>query len=73
MIFKIYYQENAEVNPVRENTHSLYVEGESESQVRKMMADNTAYNVEFIEQLSDAALAYEKESRPDFKITEFNK
>ena len=34
MIYKVYYQENAVEVPVRENTKSLYVEADSEREVR---------------------------------------
>ncbi|WP_404452449.1 DNA-dependent RNA polymerase auxiliary subunit epsilon family protein [Virgibacillus necropolis] len=61
MVYKVYYQElNTEV-PVRERTNSLYVEAETERAVRDKLV-NRNYNIEFIQQLNDAHLAYEKKS-----------
>lgn len=70
MTFKVYYQPTKTETPRRENTQSLYIEAESEAEVRTLVEENTDYNVELIEELSDAALAYEKES-DDFKLTTF--
>ena len=70
MVFKVYYQPTKKINPRRENTESLYLEAHSEPEARVLVESNTEYNVEFIEELSDAALEYEKES-PAFKLTEF--
>ena len=58
MIYKIYYQEHPERNPKRETTISMYIE------------ENTEYNVEFIEELSDKAVTYEK-ANPNFEVTTF--
>lgn len=61
MIFKVYFQElNTEI-PVRERTNSIYVEAETERAVRDKIVDRN-YNIEFIQQLDDAHLAYEKRS-----------
>ncbi len=70
MVFKVYYQPTKKINPRRENTESLYLEADSEPEARVLVESNTEYNVEFIEELSDAALEYEKES-PALKLTEF--
>lgn len=70
MVFKVYYQPTKKINPRRENTESLYLEADSEPEARVLVESNTEYNVEFIEELNDAALEYEKES-PAFKLTEF--
>ena len=70
MIFKVYYQPSKKINPRRENTESLYLEADSEPEARILVENNTEYNIEFNEELNDAALAYEKES-PAFKLTEF--
>ncbi|SDN23261.1 DNA-dependent RNA polymerase subunit epsilon [Alkalicoccus daliensis] len=67
MIFKVYYQENLTEVPVRENTHTLYVEAETEEEVRKGLKER-AYNIEFVTPLSEKALAYEKESNVDFEV-----
>jgi len=68
MIFKVYYQESIYQMPVRENTKTLYVEGESEREVRKKLADRP-YNIEYITKLSGKYLEYEKQSE-DFKVLE---
>jgi len=48
----------------------LYLEAASEPEARILVESNTDHNVEFIEQLDEAALEYEKNS-PNYKITEF--
>jgi DNA-dependent RNA polymerase auxiliary subunit epsilon len=71
MIYKVYYQETLSEVPVRERTHSLYVQAETEEEVRKGLKDRE-YNIEFVTPLSDAALAYEKETNEDFKVETLN-
>lgn len=71
MIFKVIYQENPHQVPLRENSQSLYVEAESLVEAREKVDQHTPYNVEYIQPLSQAHLAYEQEHNPDFKITEF--
>ena len=76
MIYKVFYQETKDRSPRREQTRSLYLdvtadnELEGRIQARKLVEENTAYNIEFIELLSDNHLEYEKE-HADFRITEF--
>lgn len=70
MTFKVYYQPGATKRPVRENTQSLYIEADSEAQALLLVEENTDYNIEFVEQLDDKALEYEKQN-PNFKITKF--
>ena len=70
MTFKVYYQPDATKRPVRENTQSLYIEADSEAQALLLVVENTDYNIEFVEQLDDKALEYEKQN-PNFKITKF--
>ena len=70
MTFKVYYQPDATTRPVRENTQSLYIEADSEAQALLLVEENTDYNIEFVEQLDDKALEYEKQN-PNFKITKF--
>ena len=76
MIYKVFYQETKDRSPQRENTRSLYLEIEAQSeldgriQARKLVEDNTNYNIEFIELLSDKHLEYEKESG-NFELREF--
>ena len=76
MIYKVFYQETKDRSPRRENTRSLYLEVEADNELegrikaRKLVEENTAYNIEFIELLSDKHLEYEKESGT-FQVTEF--
>ena len=67
MIFKVFYQETIEEIPVREETKALYIEAETEEQVRKSLSE-TKYNIEFVTPLSEEALAYEKETNDDFRV-----
>ncbi|WP_078391642.1 DNA-dependent RNA polymerase subunit epsilon [Shouchella patagoniensis] len=66
MIFKVYYQEDASQAPVRERTESLYIEAESESDVRLKLAPE-GYNIEYVTALTGAYLSYEKEHE-DYKV-----
>ncbi|MBO9130338.1 DNA-directed RNA polymerase subunit epsilon [Bacillus sp. 165] len=68
MIFKVFYQENALQVPVRENTKTVYVEAESEKDVRIKLAKFN-YNIELVQPLSGAHLEYEKQSEA-FKVSE---
>ncbi|WP_010649579.1 DNA-dependent RNA polymerase subunit epsilon [Oceanobacillus massiliensis] len=61
MIFKVLYQELQEEIPVRERTKSLYVEADSVREVRKKLVDRN-YNIEYIHELDEAHLNYEKET-----------
>ena len=76
MIYKVFYQETKDRSPRRENTRSLYLEVEADNELegrikaRKLVEENTDYNIEFIELLSDKHLEYEKESGT-FELTEF--
>ena len=76
MIYKVFYQETKERSPRREKTRALYLEIEAANeledriQARKLVVENTPYNIEFIELLSDKHLEYEKESGT-FELTEF--
>lgn len=72
MIFKVYYQPSKKINPRRENTEVLYLEADSEVQARVLVEHQTQYNIEFIEGLDEAALAYEQQS-VNYKLTEFDK
>ncbi|ADU30928.1 DNA-dependent RNA polymerase subunit epsilon [Evansella cellulosilytica] len=66
MIFKIFYQQDTYEAPVREKTEALYIEAESEEEVRKKLADRK-YNIEFITPLQGDSLDYEQQSE-DFKL-----
>lgn len=61
MIFKVYYQESKVQVPVRENTKTIYVEAETQREVRQKL-QNRNYNIEFIQQLEGEHLAYEQAS-----------
>ena len=75
MIYKVFYQESKDRSPRREQTKALYLDIDASSELegriiaRKRIEENTSYNVEFIELLSDKHLEYEKESGV-FQITE---
>ncbi|WP_040286987.1 DNA-dependent RNA polymerase subunit epsilon [Sporosarcina koreensis] len=61
MIFKVYYQDSKTQVPVRENTKTLYVEAETQREVRQKLQDRK-YNIEFIQQLEGEHLEYEQAS-----------
>ncbi len=65
MIFKVLYQDS-DVAIIRESTKSLYVEAESERDVRKQLS-NRNINIEYVQALNEAHLEYEKKSE-DFRI-----
>lgn len=58
-VFKVFFQHNKDEVIVRENTNTIYVEGETEEQVRRYLKDRN-YNIEFITKLEGAHLEYEK-------------
>lgn len=66
-VFKVFYQENLTDRIIREDTFTKYFEAESETEVRRILNDS-GYNIEFIEELSDAHLNYEKENNSQFKV-----
>lgn len=68
MIFKVFYQENPDEVPVREKTKTLYIEAESERDVRQKLKNRTI-NIEYIQPLEGAHLEYEKQS-PNFNVLE---
>ncbi|WOV85143.1 DNA-directed RNA polymerase subunit epsilon [Sporosarcina jeotgali] len=61
MIFKVYYQETKVQVPVRENTQTMYVEAETQREVRKKLLDRN-YNIEIIQLLEGEHLKYEQAS-----------
>ena len=75
MIYKVFYQESKDRSPRREQTKAVYLDIDASSELegriiaRKRIEENTSYNVEFIELLSDKHLEYEKETGV-FQITE---
>lgn len=62
MIYKIYYQETKDRNPKREQTHSLYIEADDAVIARRLVEQNTPYNIEFVQELDEKHLAYEKKT-----------
>ncbi|WP_175988697.1 DNA-dependent RNA polymerase subunit epsilon [Bacillus sp. Marseille-Q1617] len=59
MIFKVFYQDSKAEVPVRECTNSLYMEAESEREVRQKLKEKP-YNIEFVQKLEGAFLEYEQ-------------
>lgn len=76
MIYKVFYQETKNRSPRRELTKALYLDIDAKTELegriiaRQLVEENTAYNIELIELLSDNHLEYEK-THADFSITEF--
>ncbi|MCL7746296.1 DNA-dependent RNA polymerase subunit epsilon [Halalkalibacter alkaliphilus] len=66
MLFKVFYQKNFNQVPVREFTEAMFVEGESEADVRKKLADRN-FNIEFVTPVSGAYLEYEQQNE-NFKV-----
>jgi DNA-dependent RNA polymerase auxiliary subunit epsilon len=66
MIYKVYYQDNMQQVPVRENTKCMYIEADSERSVRKKLSDRE-YNIEFIQLLEGQHLEHEQAS-PYFEL-----
>ena len=62
MIYKIYYQENVLEVPVRENTQCMYIEADSEKEVRELLKGRN-YNLEYIQLLEGKHLEYEQASQ----------
>ncbi|KAA0548103.1 DUF1447 family protein [Bacillus sp. BGMRC 2118] len=61
MIFKVFFQEDIFQAPVRERTKTIFVEAETEGEVRTKLADRS-YNIEFIQSVTGDYLDYEKQS-----------
>lgn len=68
MIFKVYYQVNALEVPIRENTQTLYIKGESVRDVRQKLKKEP-FNVEYVAEIKGAYLEYEK-LHEDYKVLE---
>jgi len=69
-VFKVFYQKNSKEIPVRENTQVLFVEADGVPEVRKYL-DDRDYNIELVQELSDAYLEFEKQAE-DFKVEKVN-
>lgn len=61
MIYKVFFQEVKTEVPVRERTKTIYIEAESERDVRTKLAEKK-FNIEFIQKLDEAHLEYENRS-----------
>ncbi|MBD1380892.1 DNA-dependent RNA polymerase subunit epsilon [Metabacillus arenae] len=68
MIFKVFYQEKADEVPVREKTNALFIEAESEKDVRLKLKSHN-YNIEFVERVTGSFLEYEKQ-KENYKVLE---
>ena len=66
-VFKVFFFFIKDEVIVRENTNTIYVEGETEEQVRRYLKDRN-YNIEFITKLEGAHLEYEKEHSDHFNV-----
>lgn len=66
-VFKVFFQVDKDTRIIREDTQILYVEAETEEQVRKYLQNNNS-NIEFIQALSPAHLEYEKSNNDEFKV-----
>lgn len=66
MIYKVYYQDSLTEMHVRENTKVLFIEAESQLEVRRHLKDRQL-NIEFVQLLEGPYLEYEKNS-PTFKL-----
>ncbi|WP_347550569.1 DNA-directed RNA polymerase subunit epsilon [Pseudalkalibacillus hwajinpoensis] len=61
MIYKVFYQDTKREVPVRERTKSLYVEANSEREVRFKLKERNL-NIEFIQTVEDDFLEFEQKS-----------
>ncbi|MBM4764350.1 DNA-directed RNA polymerase subunit epsilon [Bacillus sp. B15-48] len=68
MIFKVYYQEQKTEVAVREKTRTLFIEANSEREVRKKLVGRP-YNIEYIQLVDGKYLEYEKLNE-DFEVLE---
>ncbi|MBS2968797.1 DUF1447 family protein [Metabacillus sp. KIGAM252] len=68
MIYKVYFQESVLEVPVREKTQTLYVQGDSERDIRLKLKDRN-YNIEFVQLVDNSYLQYEEKSE-NYKVLE---
>ncbi len=66
MVYKVLFQESLSEAPVRENTKSIYIEANSEMDVRKKLTSEN-YNIEFVLPVEGIYLEYEKQNE-NFKM-----
>lgn len=67
MIYKVFYQEDLQEAPRRENTRSLYAEADSIPELKKKLTAKYDYNIEHVTELTGAYLEFE-EQEPGFKV-----
>jgi DNA-dependent RNA polymerase auxiliary subunit epsilon len=68
MIFKVYFQQHVREVPVREKTKTIYVNADSERDVRIKLKERDM-NIEFIQKVDGAFLDYEQQNE-DYKVLE---
>ncbi|MEH7108029.1 MULTISPECIES: DNA-dependent RNA polymerase subunit epsilon [Bacillaceae] len=68
MIFKVYFQESISEVPVRENTKTIFIKGESVRDVLSKIAERK-FNVEYVQEVKGAHLEYEQQNE-DYKVLE---
>lgn len=68
MIYKVFYQEDPDQTPQRESTHSLYAEAESIADLKKRITEKFNYGIEFVTEVNENDLDYEKQNNPEFKV-----
>ncbi|MDX8359920.1 MULTISPECIES: DNA-directed RNA polymerase subunit epsilon [Bacillaceae] len=68
MIFKVYFQEDVLEVPVREKTQTVYINADSEQDVREKLKDRNL-NIEFVQLVSGEYLEFEQRNE-DFKVLE---
>jgi DNA-dependent RNA polymerase auxiliary subunit epsilon len=68
MIYKVYFQQHVREVPVREKTKTVYVNADSERDVRIKLKERDM-NIEFIQKVDGAFLDYEQQNE-DYKVLE---
>ncbi|BDR58243.1 RNA polymerase epsilon subunit [Xylocopilactobacillus apicola] len=68
MIYKVYYQGDAECTPRRERTQTLYAEAASIPDLKKKIVEKFNYSIEYVAELNEQDLDYEKEHNSDFEV-----
>lgn len=69
MIYKVYFQQHVHEVPVREKTRTIYVNADSERDVRIKLKEQRDMNIEFIQKVDGAFLDYEQQNE-DYKVLE---
>jgi DNA-dependent RNA polymerase auxiliary subunit epsilon len=68
MVYKVYFQQHVREVPVREKTQTIYVNADSERDVRIKLKERDM-NIEFIQKVDGAFLDYEQQNE-DYKVLE---